>query len=151
GGPRRALPLLASPTFLIVNGDTLTNVDIPALIRAHESTGALVTLALIPNSQPERYGGMVLDGTGAVIGHRKRGESGDSLHFIGGQVAQADAFAALTDGVPAETVTGIYQDLIRAKPGSIRGIVTDASFFDIGTPRDYLETSLIFARSEPDT
>src|ERR1041385_7127158 len=32
GGPRRALPLLSSSTFLIVNGDTLTNVDVAALV-----------------------------------------------------------------------------------------------------------------------
>ncbi|MGE0447559.1 MAG: NDP-sugar synthase, partial [Vicinamibacterales bacterium] len=37
GGPRHALSLLG-PTFLIVNGDTLTDVDVPALLREHERT-----------------------------------------------------------------------------------------------------------------
>src|SRR6476620_11047959 len=35
GGPRRALPLLSDRTFLIINGDTLTNVDIGALVDEH--------------------------------------------------------------------------------------------------------------------
>ena len=45
GGPRHALPLLAGPvrragsTFLIVNGDTLTDVDIGAVIADHERSG----------------------------------------------------------------------------------------------------------------
>src|SRR3954463_1899364 len=50
GGPRHALPLLldgidaAAPrTFVLVNGDTLTDVDLPAMIAAHRRTGALVT------------------------------------------------------------------------------------------------------------
>ena len=39
GGPRHALPLLdgraVATHFLIVNGDTLTDVDLPAHARAH--------------------------------------------------------------------------------------------------------------------
>ena len=40
GGPRRALPLLVDSddeTFLIVNGDTLTDVDIRALVARHRA------------------------------------------------------------------------------------------------------------------
>lgn len=145
GGPRRALPLLASPTFLIVNGDTLTDVDVTALAAAHASSGAMVTLALTPNTQPDKYGGIVLDDRGAMIGHRRKGESGDSFHFVGVQVAERDAFAALQEGVPVETISELYRDLIRATPGSIRGVVSEARFYDIGTPRDYLETSVTLA------
>src|SRR5580765_4977445 len=41
GGPRHALPLLHARTFLIVNGDTLTDVDLPRMIEQHRRTGAL--------------------------------------------------------------------------------------------------------------
>src|SRR5207302_700123 len=66
GGPRLALPLLAADTFFIVNGDTLTDVDPAALYRAHRASGALITLALVPNTSPEQYGGVQLDAGGAV-------------------------------------------------------------------------------------
>jgi NDP-sugar pyrophosphorylase family protein len=148
GGPRRALPLLDSSTFLIANGDTLTNVDVEALAAAHTASGALVTLALTPNRQPDKYGGILLDEHGAMIGHRRSGEPGEGFHFVGVQAAERDAFAGLADGVPAETVTEWYRDVIRARPGSIRGFVTDAEFFDIGTPHDYFTTSLALAERE---
>lgn len=148
GGPRLALPLLGAPAFLIVNGDTLTDVDVTALAAAHAASGAIVTMALTPNTQPEKYGGILLDERGAMIGHRKAGAPGDSFHFVGVQVAQREAFETLPAGVPAETVTGLYRDLIRATPGSVRGVVSDASFFDIGTPGDYFETSLAIAARE---
>src|SRR5258708_31060609 len=68
GGPRHALPLLldgqqrgALPTFVLVNGDTLTDVDVPAMIAQHRRTGALVTMALIANPRPDKYGGGLLD------------------------------------------------------------------------------------------
>jgi NDP-sugar pyrophosphorylase family protein len=69
GGPRHALPLLDSPTFLIANGDTLTDVNIPALIASHRASGALVTTAVIPNDQPDKYRGFVTDGRGIVTGY----------------------------------------------------------------------------------
>src|SRR6187399_3682313 len=47
GGPRHALPLLteggAGSTCLVVNGDTLTNVNLRAMVEQHRHSGALVT------------------------------------------------------------------------------------------------------------
>ena len=37
GGPRRALPLLADGSFLIVNGDTLTDIDLKTLVADHDA------------------------------------------------------------------------------------------------------------------
>src|SRR5207249_11606734 len=58
GGPRQALPLLATDRFFIINGDTLTDVDPRAVMRAHDAAHGLVTLALVPNREPQRYGGV---------------------------------------------------------------------------------------------
>ena|SRR5436309_1429332 len=149
GGPRRALPLLTegdtARPFLLVNGDTLTDVDVEALLREHTRSGALVTMALIPNPRPDKYGGVLLDEDGAVTGFTRRGMPGPSFHFIGVQAAQADAFASLTDGVAVESVGALYPELMRARPRSVRGFVSTASFQDIGTPADLLQTSLALA------
>src|SRR5262249_3908915 len=40
GGPRQALPIVGAGTFLIVNGDTLTDLDPGALVDAHTASGA---------------------------------------------------------------------------------------------------------------
>jgi NDP-sugar pyrophosphorylase family protein len=39
----------------------------------------------------------------------------------------------------------VYPALIRERPGSVRAMTADASFSDIGTPADYLATSLALA------
>src|SRR5262245_49809278 len=149
GGPRRALPLIASPTFLIVNGDTLTNVDLGRLVDAHRTSGALVTMAVIPNTEPAKYGGVVADERGSVTGFTKAGSTDKSFHFIGVQVVEGAAFAPLPDNMPAESVKDLYPSLIAARPGSVRAFVTDAEFFDIGTPRDYFDTCMRFRAREP--
>ena len=149
GGPRHALPLLATPTFLIVNGDTLTNVDVGCLVDAHHGSGALVTMAVIPNAEPAKYGGVVVDNLGTVTGFTRAGSTEPSFHFIGVQVVEGAAFVSLPDNMPAESVKDVYPALIAVRPGSIRAFITDAEFFDIGTPRDYFDTCMRFRAKEP--
>src|SRR5688572_2883593 len=141
GGPRRALPLLGRSTFLIVNGDTLTDLDPAPLVEQHRQTGALVTMAVVPNTAPDRYSGLAVDDDGLVTGVIKRGSSAASFHFIGVQVAESEAFASVPPATPYESVGGLYQELIARRPGTIRAFRTRAAFLDIGTPSDYLETS----------
>jgi NDP-sugar pyrophosphorylase family protein len=151
GGPRHALPLLLDggpATLLLVNGDTLTDVSLEGLASAHRAAGALVTLALIPNPRPEKYGGVVLDREGAVTGFTKRGSGVESFHFVGVQAVEPEVFATLEDGVFAESVLEVYPRLMTAHPGSVRGFVSNASFHDIGTPSDLLATSLALAAAD---
>jgi NDP-sugar pyrophosphorylase family protein len=136
GGPRRALPLLTEggrDSFLLVNGDTLTDVDLAAVEATHERTGARVTMALIPNPRPDKYGGVRVSDGGFVEGFTRPGTPGESFHFIGIQVAERDVFAGLEDGVPAESVNALYPRLIAADPRAVAAHVSDARFRDIAS------------------
>jgi NDP-sugar pyrophosphorylase family protein len=141
GGPRHALPLLEADAFLVVNGDTLCHVALAPLIRAHQAAGADVTMAVVPNPAPDRYNGVAVDPDGRVTGFVPRGHTAPSWHFTGVQVAQASVFAGLPDGVPAESVHGVYRGLLGAAPGGLRAHRVEAAFLDVGTPRDYLDAA----------
>jgi mannose-1-phosphate guanylyltransferase len=145
GGPKRALPLLAATRILVVNGDTLTDASLATLTAAHAASGALVTLAVVPNREPHRYGGVIVGEDGEVSGFVHRGAPGPSWHFIGVQVLEAAALADVPGDRPAESVSALYPQLIRERPGSVRAFRCTASFHDIGTPADYLFTSLTLA------
>jgi len=142
GGPKRALPLLGAPRFFIVNGDTLTNLELAPLLRQHERSGALVTMAVVPNREPEKYSGLAVDDLGSVTGVVPRGSAQPSFHFFGVQVVEAPAFASVPGNVPYETVGTLYPTLIAARSGAVRAFHTEAEYFDIGTPADYLDSSL---------
>ena len=107
GGPRLASPIVtaglpASAPFFIVNGDTLTDLALAPLAAAHDASGALVTMALVPNRHPDRYGGVRLDARGQVTGFARRGaDARGSYHFIGVQLAQD-----LLDDVSAGVASG---------------------------------------------
>jgi NDP-sugar pyrophosphorylase family protein len=150
GGPRLALPLIGAERFFLINGDTLTDVDLVALLHAHTASNALVTLAVTPNLDPVRYGGVRLDSNGHVTGVARRGpEAASSYHFVGVQVAEAEAFQSLQPGAFANSVGDLYARLISERPGSIGAFVSRPSFHDIGTVEDYLATSRLLAATSP--
>ena len=145
GGPRQALDIIGADTFLMVNGDTLTDVDLAPLMSAHAAEGALVTMAVVPNANPRQYSGLRVAANGAVLGVEPRGSTRESFHFIGVQVAGREAFSHLAKGRPANSVSEVYDALIAARPGSVRAHLCDARFWDIGTVADYWTTSRAFA------
>lgn len=150
GGPARAIPLLQSDRFLIVNGDTLADVDLQALVDQHVDTNALVTMAVA--AADSRYNAIAANDSGIVtrFPNRTPGTAGTpgTFHFIGIQAVNASVFAGVSPDTRSETVHGIYPSVIAARPESIRIFRSEAEFFDIGSPRDYLETAAAFAARE---
>jgi mannose-1-phosphate guanylyltransferase len=134
GGPRKALPLVDADRFFIINGDTLTDVPLDAVLDAHARSGALVTMAVIPNPRPDHYGGVVVE-EGFVQRFTNRGSPEPNYLFIGVQVAEARAFAALPDDRPSESVGALYPTLIQDRAGAIAAFISQASFDDIGGRR----------------
>lgn len=140
GGPRHALALLDEDPFLVVNGDTLANVDVAALERAHRHADALVTLAVTPSPAPEKYGGVLLTTDGRHVERFVRPGTAPRHpdHFLGIQVAQHEAFASLADNEPAESVWGHYPVLMRRSSTAVAAHRCAVDFEDIGTIEDYL-------------
>ena len=155
GGPARAIPLLEADRFLIVNGDTLTDIDLPALTAQHLDTNALVTMA-VADADP-RYNAIVANEAGIVTAFAKRAPTENPtfgtlgsparFHFIGVQAVNAAVFSGVRPDQKSETVHGIYPALL-ARPGAMRIFRTTREFHDIGSPQDYLRTALRFASRE---
>jgi NDP-sugar pyrophosphorylase family protein len=141
GGPRKALSLLPEDDFFIINGDTLTTVDLGAIAANHRDTGALVTIAVVANRWPDRYGGLVVDAAGRFHSVVSRGSRVRSYHMLGVQVAHPSAFAGLRVNEPAESIRGIYPQLVAKDLGAVRAFLCEADFWDVGTPADYFEAS----------
>jgi mannose-1-phosphate guanylyltransferase len=147
GGPKLALTLwpdLSGPC-LIVNGDTLTDLALEPLIDAHRASGARVTMAVIANPRPDNYNGIRADANNAVTGFIPKGHTEPTWHFVGIQVVDPHVFDRLPPGQPAETVSGLYRELIVEAPGSVRVFPVSVPFLDVGTPADYLDAVIRLA------
>jgi mannose-1-phosphate guanylyltransferase len=146
GGPKRAAPLLGS-TFLIVNGDTLCEFDLAAMAAAHARSGAVATLAVVPNHAPARYNGILADDQQRITSFVPKGpEAAGSWHFIGVQIVSASVFDDAPADVPVETVAGVYRDRVAQGRGDLGIFPVDAPFVDIGTPQDYFDACMTRAQ-----
>jgi NDP-sugar pyrophosphorylase family protein len=105
-------------------------------------------MAAVPNTEPDKYGGVVVAADGSVTGIARRGSREPSCHFVGVQVAEPEAFVSVPADVPYETVGALYPALLSERPGAIRAYRTSGEFMDIGTASDYLATSLKLAARE---
>ena len=145
GGPRLARPIVGAGSFWIVNGDTLTDLSFAELAERHAASGARVTLALVPNREFARYGGVHLDAGGRVVRFTPRGPSSEgSYHFVGVQLVDGAVFDAVRFGDAASSIGGVYDALMASSPDAVRGFVCDAAFFDVGTVDDYRRTDDAF-------
>ena len=150
GGPRQAFDLVDTERLIIVNGDTITDVDLDALVAEHLRTQPLVTMAA--TAARVGYNALLMNNAGYLAGVARVGESplphASSLHpvhFTGIQVVERRAFADAPRGTPSEAVKWLYPRLLAADPASVRGWKHDAAFFDVGTPAEYLRTAQAMA------
>jgi mannose-1-phosphate guanylyltransferase len=148
GGPRHALPLLDGDAYLLLNGDTLATVDLRALWAHHHAHHALVTMALIPNPEPHRFGGVLVDADGWITGFCRRGDPRPNYHFFSAHVVARSVFADLPDGVPAESVLRIYPQMLAEGSRRLRAFICDAPFIEVGTPADYRRVHEQLARED---
>jgi NDP-sugar pyrophosphorylase family protein len=133
----------------------LNGVDLRHMWELHARRGARVSMALVPLPPGGRYGGVELDAEERVIAFRRAtpGDPGSTPrsihHFIGVQVVDRDVFQHLPDNVPAESVREVYPALLGERPHVVWGYRGRPEFHDIGTPADYLRTSLALAAALP--
>lgn len=108
GGPRHALSILEADQFFIVNGDTLTDVDVATLAAEHLRGKSLVTMAVV-DGDVDRYGGVCAASDGDVLrfasaGPQARSANGPLLSHEGGGGpsvrARASASAAQSQQPP---------------------------------------------------
>lgn len=142
---RAAKWLWPTPSALVVvaNGDMIFDVDLRAVVAQHLRSGALATMVLRENPDPERYGAVELgprDRIVRLLGEPAARPRGRPFMFTGVHVLSA-AFAPYLRAEPSCIVRTAYRALVDAR-GPVFGFVTDTPWHDIGTPRDYLDANL---------
>jgi|SRR5579885_576734 len=139
GGLKKAEPFFEGEPVLVLNGDTLIEVDLGAVLRRHAERNALATMVLRADPDVERWGVVEVDGRGQVVRINGRGlaEPGptERLMFAGVHVLHP----RLLRDLPA----GRESSIIDAYVGAIRTGEPVASYrmegywSDIGTPGRY--------------
>ncbi|HEU5252277.1 MAG TPA: NDP-sugar synthase [Solirubrobacterales bacterium] len=125
--------------FLALNGDVLADLDLSALVRAHEEAGAEATIALHPVADSAAYGLVSCDADGAVLEFtEKTGEPVPGQINAGAYVLER----SVLDLVPAGEAVSIEREVFPRLVGAgLYGLLLEGYWMDIGTPERYLQAS----------
>ena len=144
-------------TFVVANGDVLTDLDVGGLVAEHRRFGAQATLHLIGVDDPSAFGVVDLADDGRIRAFVEKpapGTEPSRLINAGTYVFEPSVLELIEPGVKVSVERDTFQRLVEA--GSIYGIATDDYWIDAGRPElyraanlDLLDGARRFDRCEP--
>ncbi|MCW5893498.1 MAG: NDP-sugar synthase [bacterium] len=151
GGIKHAAPLLGREPFVVVNGDSLLELDLRAVTSFHETRGGLATLAVRPDPDAARYGLVELDAGDRV--RRIAGLPADAavpaplrpFMFPGLHVLEPEVLDWMDDGA-AFSITRVTYPRLLAAGRAIHGYATDARWVTIDTPEALAAADALLTR-----
>ncbi|MFE9726637.1 sugar phosphate nucleotidyltransferase [Streptomyces sp. NPDC005794] len=148
GGALRnvASRLAAGPDepVIVFNGDILTGLDIRALVAAHATSGADVSLHLTRVEDPRAFGLVPTDGTGRVTAFLEKPQTPEEI--VTDQInAGAYVFRrSVIDTVPAGRPVSVERETfpgLLAAGAHLQGMVDSTYWLDLGTPQAFVRGS----------
>lgn len=156
-GPLRSF-LEGADIAVVVNGDSLSRWPFTRLLRRHREGEALATLMVSTKARAADYGGGIgVARDGAVTSFWPGAESSATAVpdgadpkdtkrrvFAGAHAFSSNLLARMPDAVPSDFVRDLYQPLIESGE-KIEALESGEPWFDLGTPRRYLDAVIAWA------
>lgn len=135
GAILQAIKLSDAENILVMNGDTIFNIDLDLMNVVHLKNKADCTLALKPLENFNRYGVVELSDNNKVTGFLEKKQYQKGL--INGGVYLLNKTAFLNLQLPM--IFSFEKEFleIQAIHGNLYGVVQDGYFIDIGIPEDF--------------
>ena len=125
--------------FFALNGDVLADLDLSALLRAHEERGASASIGLHPVDDSSAYGLVRCDESGRVLEFtEKTGNPVPGEINAGAYVLQRPVLDLIPPGQAVSIEREVFPRLIGE---GLHGLLLDGYWMDIGTPERYLQAS----------
>lgn len=143
GAVRLALPLVRTPSVLVLNGDSYTDLELGELVAAAARAAWQAALVAVAVEDTSRYGSVELGLAGRVLSFREK-QPGAGPGFINAGIywfATATLAALLPEG-PASLEHTALPALVEQE---LHAYPSTAAFLDIGIPAAYAEAEAFFA------
>jgi D-glycero-alpha-D-manno-heptose 1-phosphate guanylyltransferase len=145
GGISLALTKALEEQVVVLNGDTIFSVDLHAMILFHQQRKALLTLALKPLENFERYGVVRADAQGLVLSFEEKKYYPEGT--INGGVYVIDRLVFQQKQKPEKY--SFEQDFLEVAVADqcLYGYISNEYFIDIGVSKDYSQAQIDFAQT----
>jgi D-glycero-alpha-D-manno-heptose 1-phosphate guanylyltransferase len=144
GAIKLAAPYLLEPSdFVVMNGDSFLEIDLPRLVRFHFERGGIASMAVLKASNAGRFGTVRTDAAGRVDGFAEKAGREEPGTINGGiYVFNRRVLDTIPDG-PASLERDVFPELLRH---GIYALEQEGTFIDIGTPEEYARAQQIHAK-----
>ena len=134
GAVKKALPLASERPLLILNGDSLCELDYGRLLESHAGHPEALTIVLAKNTGNRKDCGYVaMDRSGRITSfEEKSGKPAERLVNAGIYLAGSKALQFLPETEKFSLEHDVFPVLVRK--GLCFGFATDSELLDIGTP-----------------
>jgi mannose-1-phosphate guanylyltransferase len=130
-------------TFLVANGDIVTDLDVAALLAAHHSIGGDATIHLTPVADPSQFGVVETDDLGVVrrfVEKPAPGETESDLINAGTYVFEPAVLDRIEEGARVSIERVVFPELVTE--GRLGAHATRDYWIDAGRPELYLKANL---------
>jgi mannose-1-phosphate guanylyltransferase len=125
--------------LLALNGDVLTDLNLTALLQAHEERSARATLGLCPVEDSSAFGLVRTDTSGEVLEFTEKiGEAVPGEINAGMYVLERSVLGLIPPGEAVSIERDVFPRLVGE---GLHGLRLDGYWMDIGTPERYLQAS----------
>jgi D-glycero-alpha-D-manno-heptose 1-phosphate guanylyltransferase len=147
GALRQSVLHVVTDSFLALNGDSYTDVNLNQLVEAHLICKANVTMAVIPDSRNDA-GSVIFDEEGKVTAFaEKQFVRGSSYRSAGIYMLNRALMEEIGSGVNISLEEQLFPKWL-ASGKHIQAFVSPARCIDIGTPERYREAQVLLASVE---
>jgi len=135
GAINNARELITTDPFMVLNGDTLSSIDLGELIDFHFQKNPLLTIALSKAGKVSDSGSVLIDKNGKIIDFNEKPErSGEGVFINSGIYLISPRALEFFPKGKSSLEIDVFTNFPK---GECCGKVTDQSFIDIGTPENY--------------
>jgi D-glycero-alpha-D-manno-heptose 1-phosphate guanylyltransferase len=132
GAIKNAESFIESNMFLVLNGDSLCEIDIEDFIKFHIGKGALISIAVTTMESPVEYGVIRLDKDQKIISFgEKIPIEGNGLINAGMYVFDKKILKEIPSGQKLSLEYGLFPGILDK---GLYGYVTERRLLDLGTP-----------------
>lgn len=132
-----------SETFVVANGDVLTDLDVASLISFHRQHGAEGTISLTPVSDPSQYGIVETDAVGRVqrfIEKPQQGMTTSNFASAGTYVLEPSALVRMPGDKKLSVERVVFPQMVSDQ--SLFAMSTNDYWIDAGRPDTFISANV---------
>ena len=135
GALKNARSLIRSETFLVLNGDSICDLDFEKFYRFHKNKNAVLSIVLVQTNQTEDFGSVMVNSSDQITRFKeKMANNADGLINAGIYLMQQEIFSYMPKVNRFSLESDFFPKIIQEK---CAGFIIKSELIDIGTPDRY--------------